>query len=218
MSTATIDRELIERLPESTTLILRNVSWEEYETLLEDVGVAPSLRIAFDQGTLQIMTLSPEHENTVSFFDRLIDRLSAKLRIRILSFGSNTIKRRDKLRGVEPDACYYVQSAALLGPKRNLDFTKDPPPDIAVEIDVHHESLAKFSLYAGLGVRELWHFDGASLSMYRLEGRQYVSISSSVALPMLDPTTLTRFLNLLAQKDQYDVLAAFDEWLDSLPR
>jgi Uma2 family endonuclease len=217
MSTQTIaSRELLARLPADSTLILRNVAWDDYEALLVAVGEAPGLRISYQEGTLQIMTLSSEHENCTRLLEKLIDRLSARLRIRILSFGSMTMKRKDRDRGTEPDACFYVKTAALLGPKRHIDFTKDPPPDIAVEIDVHQDSIAKFPLYAVLEIPEIWRYDGSALTIHRLQGEEYVSVPCSVALPVLDAGTLTRFLNLLSEKDQYDVLLAFEDWLDSV--
>lgn len=156
MSTATIlDRELIDRLPGNSTLILRNVSWDDYEALLAAVGEAPGLRISYDQGTLQIMTLSSEHEFYSDLLKTLIGLLSVRLRIPVLFFGSNTIKRNKDARGLEPDACFYVQTASALGNKIHLDFATDPPPDVAVEIDVHHESLSEFPLYARLGISEI---------------------------------------------------------------
>jgi Uma2 family endonuclease len=128
------------------------------------------------------------------------------------------MKRKDRDRGTEPDACFYVQTASLLGAKSRIDVAKDPPPDIAVEIDVHQDSIGKFPVYASLGIPEIWRYDGSAITIHRLEGGRYVSVPSSAALPVLDASTLTRFLNLLSQKDQYDALLAFEEWLDSLPR
>lgn len=219
MSTATIlDRGFIDRLPGDSTLILRNVSWDDYEALLAAVGEAPGLRISYDEGTLQIMTLSPKHESYSRLLERLVDRLSAKLRIEILFFGSSTVKRTGPKKGTEPDACFYVQSAAAIGHKIDIDFNRDPPPDIAVEIDVHHDSVAKFSLYAALGVKEIWRYDLKALTMHRLEGDHYVSAPARSALPVLDAQILTRFLGLAGEKSQGEILIAFEEWLDSIPR
>lgn len=218
MSTETIaSRELLAQLPVDSTLILRNVAWEDYEDLLEAVGEAPGLRIAYDRGTVQIMTLSPEHESYGRLIERLIDRLSARLHVKILFFGSSTLKRKDRGRGAEPDACFYVKTAAAIGRKIQLDFATDPPPDIVVEIDVTHDSLWKFPLYAALGVPELWRYDGAALAMYQLRDADYVPVSASVALAVLDAGTLTKFLNLSSSRDQHEILLAFEEWLDSLP-
>lgn len=218
MSTQTIaSPELLAQLPVDSTLILRNVSWDGYEALLEAVGEAAGLRIAYDQGTLQIMTLSPEHESYSRLIERLVDRLSARLHIKILFFGSSTMKRKDRSRGAEPDACFYVKTAAVIGRKIQLDFATDPPPDIVVEIDITHDSVSKFPLYAALGVPELWRYDGAALTMYHLQDREYLPVSSSVALRVLDAATLTHFLNLSSDKDQHEILLAFEEWLDSIP-
>ncbi len=219
MSTATIlDRDFIDRLPGNSTLILRNVSWGDYEALLAAVGEAPGLRISYDEGTLQIMTLSPKHESYSRLLERIIDRLSVRLGIEILSFGSSTMKRKGPKKGTEPDACFYVQSAPAIGPKIDIDFDRDPPPDIAVEIDVQHDSLGKFPLYAALGVPEIWRYDGIALTMHRLEDDHYVLAPASIALPVLDARTLTRFLGLAGEKSQHEILLAFEEWLGSLRR
>jgi Uma2 family endonuclease len=127
------------------------------------------------------------------------------------------MKRKDRSRGAEPDACFYVKTAAVIGRKIQLDFATDPPPDIVVEIDITHDSVSKFPLYAALGVPELWRYDGAALTMYHLKDREYLPVSSSVALRVLDAATLTHFLNLSSDKDQHEILLAFEEWLDSIP-
>jgi len=217
MSTQTIPyRDILDRLPADSTLTLRNVSWQEYEILLDSLTEASGLRVSYDQGTLQIVTLSSEHESYSRLIEKLVDRLSARLRIRVLSFGSSTMKRMERGKGTEPDACFYVQSAAVIGNKIHLDFASDPPPDIVVEIDVTHDSLAKFDSYAALGVPEIWRYDGKELFIYRLAKDEYLSAESSLALPMLTAGILTEFLNQSRLKDQYDVLLAFEEWLESL--
>ncbi len=219
MSTQTIaSPEFLAQLPVDSTLILRNVPWDGYEALLEAVGEAPGLRIAYDRGTLQIVILSPERESYSRLLERLVDRLSARLLIKILFFGSSTMKREDRSRGAEPDACFYVKTADVIGRKVQLDFATDPPPDIVVEIDITHDSVSKFLLYAALGVPELWRYDGTALTMYHLKDREYLPVSSSVALRVLDAATLTRFLNLSSDNDQHEILLAFEEWLDSIPK
>lgn len=208
--------EVIERLPADSTLTLHNVSWREYEALLENVSDASGLRISYDGGTLHVMTLSSEHESYTRLIEALVRLLSTKLRIRVLSFGSSTIKKRAEDKGSEPDGCFYVQSAAVIGHKLHIDFGKDPPPDIVVEVDIHHESLFKFPVYAALGIPEVWRFDGKALLMYNLTQGEYVAAESSRALPMLTSSTLTQFLALGQRQDQYDIVLAFEAWLDKL--
>lgn len=206
--------EIITQLPADTVVTFHGVSWEEYEQLLDQIGEASGLRISYINGTLQVMTLSPEHEKYAEFIKRLVSQVSFRLRINILFFGSMTMKRQ-RSRGKEPDACFYVQNAALIGNRVQLDFASDPPPDIAVEIDVHHESLSKFPIYAALGVPEIWHFDGHQLTIHHLHQEAYVTAETSLALPLLTSRTLTEFLTRLREEGEFQTILAFDEWLQT---
>ena len=205
--------EIVAQLPPDSTLVLRGVGWEDYEELLEAVGEASGLRISYDQGTVQIMTLGAEHENYSRLIERLVDTLSLRLRIRVLSFGSATMKKRRRRQGLEPDGCFYVQTAAAIGNKLRLDFESDPPPDIALEVDLHHESVSKFPIYAALGIHEIWRYDGISMKIHHLERGEYLPSDSSRALPMLSADILTEFLTRVKKEDQYETLLAFEQWL-----
>ncbi|MBO0798393.1 MAG: Uma2 family endonuclease [Blastocatellia bacterium] len=207
--------EYVKQLPADRLLTLNNVPWDEYEELLEQVGEARGLRINYDEGTLQIMTLSPEHENYSQFISGLIRLLSARLRINIRFFGSSTIRSQRKKKGNEPDGCFYVQSVDLIGNRIHLNFSVDPPPDIVVEIDIHHSSVAKLHIYAALGVPEIWRYDGYTLTIYHLEQDKYIEVETSDALPMLSGSLLTDFLTRLQADGEFQALLAFDEWLKS---
>jgi len=218
MSTQTISKtenlvEMIERMPADSVLTQHGVSWEEYEELLKAVGEASGLRVSYDEGRLQIMTLSHRHERYSTLIERIVDRVSGFLRIKVLFYGSATMKKRRKQKGVEPDACFYVQNATLVGTKDEIDFNVDPPPDVVVEVDLHHESLSKFPIYAALGVPEVWRYDGDSLTIHQLREGQYVASEASLSLPLLTSAVLTEFLARSPKQDQYDILLAFEEWL-----
>lgn len=217
MSTATTNRhqELIEKLPPASTLILHDIVWEEYEEILDALGEAKGLRVSYDQGTLQIMTLSTRHEKYARLIDNLVSLFSITRRIKVLCYGSSTMKKQDKLRGAEPDSCFYVQNADLVGGKSDIDFNIDPPPDIVVEVDLGHDSVSKFPIYAALGVNEIWRYDGQFLTMYHLTQGQYAAAAASQALPELSSETLTEFLSRSHHEDQYEVLLAFENWLQA---
>ena len=207
--------EIIERLPADSQITLRKITWDEYEELLDQVGEAPGLRISYDEGTVQIMTLSPEHENYAEFISGLMRLLSARLRINIRFFGSTTIRKHRRSKGNEPDACFYVRNAPLIGNRVQLDFAVDPPPDIVVEIDIHHDSTAKLPIYAALGVPEVWRYDGYALTIQRLEQGQYVETEASPSLPLLSSRLLTDYLARLHTVGEFQSLLAFDEWLQT---
>ncbi len=208
--------DIVARLPEDTTITFHHVSWAEYEELLTQVGEPAGLRISFDKGTLQAMTLSLEHETYVRFIEKLVSALSLRLRIQTRSSGSATMRKRAESVGKEPDAGFYIQTAAQIGHRLELNFEIDPPPDLAVEIDIHHDSLDKFPIYVELGVPEIWRYDGRALTIYHLQRKRYVKREASLALPMLSGKLLTDYLNRLQSEDEFQVLLAFDAWLAQL--
>ena len=203
--------ELIEKLPENGILTLHGVSWEEFENLVQAVGEAPNLRIAYDQGKMQIMTISFKHEYYACVLNRLVDRLKHNFRIKTVFFGAATLKRNP--RGIEPDACFYVQSTSIIGNKINLDLRLDPPPDVVLEVDIHHESFSRFHIYEGLGVPELWHYDEQKLTIYHLQEERYEAVTQSLAFPILTDEVLTKFLAQSQNEGQDETLLAFEEWL-----
>ena len=207
--------EIISQLPADSFLIRENVSWEEYEDLLEQVGEATWLRIAYDDGTLEIMTVGPKHEKYATLIEGLVGVIRLRLRMNIVFFGSSTMRKEKKRKGIEPDACFYVQTAEALGNRMDLDFEKDPPPDVAVEVDVTRHSISKFGIYAGLGVPEVWIYDGKELRIYLLEQDKYVPATESQALPMLSGPILTKFLSQLREAGELQAILAFDDWLQS---
>jgi hypothetical protein len=77
-------KELIERLTPEATLTLHGMSWKTYEDILEMVGEAPALRISYNEGVIQIMTVSFEHEFCSACIEQLIGLVRTILRIKIL--------------------------------------------------------------------------------------------------------------------------------------
>src|SRR5215475_13810581 len=181
---------VVSKLPEDAEVIFHGATWEEYEELLDQVGEAAGLRISFNDGTLKVMSLSSEHEKYVRFIDRLISTLSLRLRINIVSFGSAMMRKRRDAKGNDPDACFYVQTAATIGNRIELDFSIDPPPDMVVEVDIHHDSTDNDAIYAALGVPEIWRYDVRAVTIYHLRQVEYVAAETSRALPMLSDRIL----------------------------
>ncbi len=210
--------DIVTQLPADAVVTFHGVSWQEYEDLLNQVGEASGLRISFASGTLTVMTLSTEHEKYADFIKRLVSHLGFQLRINILFFGSATMKKTKGRKGLEPDACFYVQTADRLGNRMQLDFETDPPPDIAVEIDLHHDSSSKLPIYATLGVPEIWRYDGQTSTISVLQEDQYATVPHSQALPLLSSQILTGFLTRLREEGELQVLLAFDEWLQAQHR
>jgi Uma2 family endonuclease len=197
--------------------LLRGVSWKLYQTMLDELGERPGLRLTYDRGDLEFMSTSQLHEFLKSMLARLIWMLSWELQIPIRTGGSFTFKREDLERGFEPDECYWVQNEPAVRGKQKLDFTIDPPPDLAVEIDVARTWLDRKSIYAAFRVPELWCHDGKSIKVYRLNAEgDYELSDASAAFPFLPVHELVRFLEFDEQVDELTRLREFVEWLREL--
>jgi Uma2 family endonuclease len=210
--------DVVSQMSDGQVETFHNVTWDEYEELLEQVGEATGLRINYDDGTLKVMSLSLEHEKYADFIKRMMSVLSLRLRLKILFSGSTTMRKKKKSKGIEPDAGFYVQTAPVVGARLDLNFEVDPPPDIAVEVDIHHASTKSDSIYAALGVSEIWRYDGVEATILHLQENNYVEVEASPALPMITSAILTEYLNRLRQEDDFAAITAFDEWLQSLPQ
>ena len=171
-------------------VLLPGVSWSTYQALVHDLAERPNKRLTYDHQWLEIMTPLPEHEANKRLLGRIVEATTEELGLEIYSFGSTTWSREDLQRGLEPDECYYIPSEAQVRGKTRIDLTVDPPPDLAIEIDITSSSLDRLKIYASLGIQEVWRFDGEKLSIYVLQGENYQNQSQSKILPILDRVKL----------------------------
>lgn len=214
MSTETVSYlDAIEHLPAGATLRLNDVSWEEYEELVAQMGDnKPGYHVSYDRGRLEVMSPRSDHEGPKDFILSLVRTISEETDTPLETFGSTTYRRRSKLKGAEPDTSFYVQNAArVIGP-RVLDLESDPPPDVVVEIDTTNESSGKFPIYAALGVPEMWLYDGEKMTFYRLAGQDYAEAPQSLAFPLLTAEVLTEFIERSEREGQTAALKAFRKW------
>ena len=183
-------------------VILRNISWQTYQSLIKDFEAEPAIRLTYDRATVEIrMPLDP-HQTYKKLIGRFIEAATEELDLEIRSLGSRTCDREDVARGLEPDQCYYIQHEALVRDVEQIDLAQFPPPDLAVEVDITSSSLDRFSLYTDLGIPEIWRYDGQSLTIYYLQDGKYEMRDCSVALPLLKADNITRFLALRFSKNE----------------
>jgi len=149
-------------------VVLYNIGWSTYEAILADNG-NPGTRLTYDRGTLEIMSPSEEHERCKKLLGRMIEAMTEELAIPIRSAGSTTWKSRIREQGLEPDECYYVASESRVRGRKEVDLTVDPPPDLAVEVEITSRWVDKMPIYAALGVGEVWRYDGKALRVEQLQ-------------------------------------------------
>ena len=193
--------------------VLHNISWETFEALLRDTGEDRGSRFAYDCGVLEIITPLFEHENPKSNFGNFIIALAEELGIEVRSAGSTTLKRKISKRGIEPDTCYYIQNELAIRGKETLDLENDPPPDLAVEIDITSSSVNKLGIYSALGVTEFWRYDGENLKFYQLVEGQYVECNFSIAFPLVSVSEISRFIEQSKSMGEIALLKSFRTWV-----
>jgi Uma2 family endonuclease len=215
MSVLTQARLRVAPIPNIATeepLVLENVRWSTYQALLKDLGDRP-IHLTYDQGRLEIMTLSSQHEILKKWIGRLIEEFATELDIPIKSLGSVTISRKELKRGLEPDECYYIAREPAVRGKMKLNFKKDPPPDLAVEVDVSHSSVSRQSVYAALGVPEMWRFDGQLKILHLQSNREYLERDNSLCFPFLPIARVEDFVLQIQEVDETTLIRSFRRWV-----
>src|SRR5262249_29254374 len=141
---------------------LHCVSWAAYVGIGEFLRDQP-IRLTYSHGSLEIMTLSLEHERAKKLLARLVEALTEEFNVPAECGGSTTCRREDLERGLEPDECYWNEHQAQMRGKPNFDPETDPPPDLAIEVEITRSVLNRLGIYAALGVPEVWRYDGQTI-------------------------------------------------------
>ncbi|MCI0663435.1 MAG: Uma2 family endonuclease [Acidobacteria bacterium] len=208
----------VKDLPEGGMITIPDVTWGEYELLLADLGDRPGLRVNYDRGRLWIMSPSQYHEMYTGLLHDIGRITAEETGCDFECRGSATFKKKSFPGGMEPDTCFFIQNAARVIGKRELDPRYDPPPDVIVEIDISSGSLYKLDFYADLGVPEIWRYDEKRLHILHLIEQKYVEATTSRALPALTADALSRFLEQSKTEGQSATLRSFRQWLrENLP-
>jgi Uma2 family endonuclease len=193
-------------------VLLSEVSWQEFEAILEDLGEHRSSRVAYDNGILEIMKPLPEHEHNKEIISDLIKALLEELDIEFCTLGSTTFKNQNMNQGIEPDNCFYIQNEAAVRGKNRLDLTVDPPPDLALEIDV--TSRTHPSIYEALGVPELWQFENGKLQINLLQECKYIKCEYSPNFPNFPLIEIIpQYLNQCRTEGRNKTMKAFRAWI-----
>lgn len=192
--------------------VLRGVGWEGYEALLKMVGDG-HVRLTCDGKDVELMSPSQDHDQFKRMIGRLIETLTLDLNLPCESLGSTTWRRRLKEQGLEPDECFYLaNSERIIG--RKIDLTVDPPPDLAIEIEISRSALDRMGIYAALGVPEVWRFDGEQLTIELLQpDGTYQAVPASPSLPMLPPDEVVRWVEKGMGMGQTPWLREFRDWV-----
>ncbi len=169
-------------LEPGSRIAIADVTWQEFEMILQELGESRGSRIAYSQNTLEIVVPLPDHERSKVVVSDIVKTLLRHQGRDWESLGSTTFRRQIEAVGLEPDDCFYIKNYRAVIGKSRLDLAMDPPPDLAIESD--YTSKTKLDAYLILQVPELWIYD-QGLKIYVLDDTRYVDVQISPTFPEL---------------------------------
>jgi len=175
-------------LREGSTITLHSLTWQNWENILEELGEDRHTRVAYYQGTLEIMSPLSRHERPHRIIGYIVTAILDAQGRDWEDFGSTTFYRKDRV-GVEPDTCFYVTNADLVRDcMERIDVDIYPPPDLAIESDVTSKTF--LAAYEAIAVSELWIYGKDRLNIFLLNNGKYVESDDSLLLPNLEIKSL----------------------------
>jgi Uma2 family endonuclease len=193
-------------------LLLEDVSWQQLESILVELGESRSARLSYSNGLLEIRVPLPEHEKSKEIIGDMVKILLSERGINYEALGSTTLKNERMIQAVEPDACFYIQNQAAVIGKNRLDMSADPPPDLAIEIDL--TSRTQLNNYQILGVPEIWRYTGRDLKINILQAGKYVQSDVSSTFPDIPIIELVnRYVPQSQVSGSSQAIQAFRNWV-----
>lgn len=203
-------------VPPGSAVILQTQTWEDYETLLATRQRSSALKISFSASTQEIRIMSPlpKHANRSAFLADVVKALLRVYQMDWQDFDPVTLKKL-KQKGLEPDHCFYIQNyRAILG-KDRIDLASDPPPDLAIEVDL--TSFSSIDDYEDIGIPELWIDRNQTLHIYVFDGMHYQEVNQSPLFPNVPLKQLIPLYTKQAWLDGSSVaLRAFEAYLHKM--
>jgi len=178
--------------PQAATLI-HNISWQQLEEIDHALSKFGRFRLAYLDGTLELMPVSNDHEDFKKTIAILLEAYMRAIGIRFYGRGAPTMGTQEQDARKEPDESY------------NID-TRKAYPDLVIEVVFTSGGVDKLEIYRRLGVREVWFWEDGVLAIYELEGDRYTKVAKSSLLPQL---AIDTFLRYVTYPDQYDAVTEF---------
>lgn len=193
-------------------VVFYDVPWQAYLGLIKSRG-EDAVRLTYHRGVLEIMTLSQLHERLSRLLHGFVVEITRELGLEIASAGATTMHAQQLDCGAQADESYYIRNEDIVREREEYDPAIDPPPDLAVEVDLSSNSSRRMPVYAELGIPEVWRYDGEHLAFYALGAdRTYHAVESSLSFPLLRRADLERFVNRRGTLGENALAAEFRRW------
>jgi Uma2 family endonuclease len=161
-------------------LVYSGIDWHQFKLIQSGFAEASGIRLAYFNGTIEILMPGRTHELFKSIIGMLIELFCLEMAIEFEPTGSMTQEREGEV-SLEADESY------CFGTSKSI-------PDLAIEVVLTSGGLDKLQRYQILGVAEVWFWQDGVFSLYHLRDGKYDRITRSEIpeLTSLDIDLLTR--------------------------
>jgi Uma2 family endonuclease len=202
--------------------VMGRVSWDAYVKISEALDDQPGLRMIYCDGSLVFVGKSRRHEWLSDCLGHLVLAIAAQLGIPCEPAGEATYRREDKGAGLEGDRTFHLGANALkMRGGRNYDFSNDPPPDLAIEVEVSHPADVAMIAWGRAGVPEVWRFEAGRFSCsfwLRRDDGSYEKARFSACIPKLSSDDIIELVQRAQETGTVPLLAQLPDWVDRIIR
>ncbi len=205
-------------------VVLNGITWGQYEKVLEALPEQAGLRITYLDGRLTLLSPLRRHDWAEQYCGDLVKAVARGLGVELEPSGHTTYRHEEVQGGVEGDQTFYFGANAerMRGPVE-VDLSTQPPPDLAIEVEVTHRADDSIKVWGRLGVPEVWHLrvDRETLTFgVRQADGTYAQVPRSAAFPELEPADVVTQLRLAGELGWSRWVAQLDAWVRNvlLPR
>jgi Uma2 family endonuclease len=198
--------------------VLHGVSWDEYEAMLTALENR-HVFVSYYKGTLELMSPHYPHDRSSRLLLFFVAALAEAFNIPLHSVGTTTFRRKQFKVGLEADEAFYTFNskkirARKISKKESINLEIDPPPDLAIEVEISRRLGARSKIYACLGVPEVWKFNGVRLTFNVLQkDGTYKIVEKSPTFPKVTTDEIAGWLQSGIFRDDMEWLKDVRAWL-----
>lgn len=176
--------------------ILLQGQWEKFKLIQQALEDSPGVRLAYYEGTIEILMPGEDHEFFKSIIGFLIELFLVERGVEFIPAGSMT-QEREGTASAQADESYWIEQ-------------KKAVPDLSIEVVFTSGGTSKLARYQALGVPEVWFWEDGLFTLYHLhqDGYERVDRSELPGLSQLDITLLSACV-LIAQRSRVEAVREF---------
>lgn len=199
--------QLLEK-PTGQRLIHSGHTWEQFKLIQKGFEGFPGVRLAYYDGTIEILMPGRDHEMFASFIGYLVMTFLLTKGIRFKPTRSMTQEKAGVV-SVQADESYCIGESSVSEARAVAD--------LSIEVVSSSGGGGKLARYLALGVREVWFWEDGVFSLYHLRegGYQRVERSQLPGLESLDIELLNRCV-MMAETDEGKAVAEFRRAIEAV--